>query len=157
VLWPGEARLCLTSIFGEPAVRRVATGADLDRWGVDLATAKARLSEGAAAQVAKAVTVPIAGMEPASWLRLQDPNGWAAAGVLRPELLAERLGGLPIRVAVPAAGVLVAWRTEDPEVDRVMAVGVRELHEQQGGPVTDHVWQWDGRSWTPFGRAVQVR
>jgi hypothetical protein len=154
-LWPGEARVCVR--FESGGARRVATRADLERWQVEPEALRAAMAEASAAHLQRAVLVPIPGMEPASWLRLTDPDGWAAAGVLRPDLLAERLGGLPVRVAVPAAGVLVAWRTADPDVDRVMAIGVREIHDQQGGPVSDHVWQWDGRAWTPFGRAVEAR
>ena len=159
-LWPAEARLCFTvpavANGADAGARRIAKRADLEGWQVDLPKLHAAMAEAAAPHVAKGVMVPIVGMEPASWLRLTDPNGWAAAGVLRPDLLAEKLGGVPIRVAVPASGMLVAWRSADPNVDRVMAIGVRELHEQQGGRVSDHVWSWDGKTWTPFGRAVKT-
>lgn len=150
VLWP-EALVCLR--VWEDGKRRWASSADLARWGVDLPAARQALAEAAARHVRSAPFVPIDGME-ARYLRIADGDGWAAAGLLRPDLLAERLGGLPLRVAIPADSVLVAWRDQGPEVDKVMAVGVRELFERQPGPVTPKVYQWDGTRWTPFGQAV---
>jgi hypothetical protein len=150
VVWP-EALLCLR--VWEDGGRRWASTRDLERWGIGLPAARASLAEAARTHVESAPLVPIEGMA-AKYLRLADGDGWAAAGLLRPDLLAERLGGLPLRVAIPSQGVMVAWRAQGPEVDKVMAVGVRELFEQQPQPVTPKVYQWDGARWAPFGEAV---
>ncbi|MEQ1502962.1 MAG: hypothetical protein ABMB14_12065, partial [Myxococcota bacterium] len=127
--------------------------ADLRAWTVSAGDLRATVATRSDAAVAGAELVPIAGMN-ASYLRLVDADGWAAAGALRPELVAARLGGGAIRVAVPAQSVLVAWRVGDPAIDTVMAVGVRELFEQQPGPVSPKIHTWDAGRWTPFGEAV---
>jgi hypothetical protein len=34
-----------------------------------------------------------------------------------------------------------------------MAVGVRELYDEQDGSVSPYIFAWDGKKWTPFGEA----
>ena len=90
----------------------------------------------------------------ASYLKLVDGDGWAAAGALRPDLLAEKVGGLPLRMAMPAEGVLLAWKGGEAEVDRVMAVGVKEMYDQLPGAVSPRIVTWDGAKLAPYGQAV---
>lgn len=151
-LWPEATLLCLR--VWEGGKRRWVVDGDLGRWGIAFQAARDRLAAGAADKISAAELVPIDGM-PASYLRLVDGDGWAAAGVLRPDLVAARLGGGPIRVAVPSENVLLAWRADaGPEVDRVMAIGVRELYEKQPPAVSPKVVSWDGARWIPYGEAV---
>ncbi len=91
---------------------------------------------------------------PHRYLVLATDDGWAAAGLLRPDLVAQRLGGLPIRVAMPAQGLLVAYKPMGPALDRVMAIGVREMHDASERRLSPKVFEWDGTAWSPFGEAV---
>ncbi len=150
-LWPTVSELCFhVSDDGE---RRWVHGEDLARWSVDLDTLRAEVSRRARAHVAEADWVRIEGME-ARYLRVSGGDGWAAAGVLHPEALRQRLGGGPVRAAMPAQGVMVAYRGRSPELDRVMAVGIRELFETLPGSVSPRVFEWAGSGWRPFGLAV---
>lgn len=150
-IWPGTALLCFR--IWENGARRWVGTSDLRKWSTNPAALAEQVRARAAQKLAAAELVPIEGMD-ASYLRLVDGDGWAASGVLRPDVLAERLGGLPIRVAVPADSVLVAWRSQGREIDQVMAVGVRELYDQQKGGVSPQIRQWDGEAWLPFGEAL---
>jgi hypothetical protein len=150
-LWQDIALLCFRT--WEEGKRRWVTASDAASWKTDAKALRALLQEQAPAHAQAAEMVPVQGMN-ASYLRLVDGDGWAAALALRPELLAERLGGLPVRVAMPAEGVLVAWKVGAPELDQVMAVGVREMYEQMSGAVSPRVVTWDGKKYTPFGQAI---
>ena len=114
---------------------------------------RSRVDVEAAAVVGRAAWVRVGGMAH-RYLSLTTPDGWAVAGLLRPDVLSKRLGGVPIRVAMPAQGLLVAWKPSCFELDRVMAVGVRELYEEQPRRLSPKVFQWDGTSWSAFGQAV---
>jgi hypothetical protein len=150
-LWQDIALLCFRTWEG--GKRRWVTASDAASWKTDAKAMRALLALQAAAHVQRAEMVPVSGMS-ASYLRLVDGDGWAAALALRPDLLAERLGGAPVRVAMPAEGVLVAWKVGTPELDQVMAVGVREMYEQMKGAVSPRVVTWDGAKFVPFGQAI---
>lgn len=149
--WPGLALLCYR--VWEGSRRRWVTRSDLAGWGVDLPSLHAAVADASKVSIGAAELVGVEGMD-ARYLRLVDGDGWAAVGFLHPEGVAQKLGGVPIRVAVPAEGVLVAWRPDGLDLDRVMSVGVRELFDAQPGGVTPVVMQWDGRAWLPFGQAT---
>jgi hypothetical protein len=148
--WPEVASLCFR--VWDKGKRRWVVGGDLQAWGVDEPALKAAATAGAEAKIRAAELVPIGGTK-ASYLRLVDGDGWAAAALLRPDIVAERLGGGPIRVAVPADSVVVAWKVQGDDIDRIMAVGVRELYDQTKGPVSPKIETWDGAKWEPFGEA----
>lgn len=152
-IWPDTALLCFR--LWENGKRRWVGESDLRAWRTNVAALEAQVAAHAGPKLQAAELVPIEGMN-TTYLRLVDGDGWAAAGLLHPELLAERLGGLPIRVAVPNDTVLVAWKAQGKDVDQVMAVGVRELYDQQSGGVSPQIRQWDGESWLPFGQALPV-
>lgn len=141
----------------ERTARRFVTGADLAAWGTDAPTLLRAVAGEAAPALARAELVPIEGT-PDRYLRLVDHDGWAAVGLLRPDLVAARLGGGPIRVAVPNEDVLLAWPVRDvtapTPLDRVMAVGVREWFDRAPDQVSPRVLTWDGATWTSFGEAV---
>ena len=149
-LWPGQALLCFR--VWEKKKRRWVTEADLASWAVtvdDLAAATRThakdLIEGGLETVAVEGTTD-------SYVRFSDGDGWAASVALAPDVIAAKLG-LPFLAAIPAEGVFVAWSPGKPELDYIMAVGVRELHDQQDGSVSPKVHAWDGQRWTPFGEA----
>jgi hypothetical protein len=137
----------------EKGSRRWVTTGDLQRWGTDLPTLRAALQDHARAKVAAAPLVEVEGAHE-RYLRLVDGDGWAAAGLLAPDAIALRLGGTPVRVSFPAEGVLVAYRPAGPELDRILAVGARELYDTQQGSVSPAIFTWDGRAWTTFSEAL---
>lgn len=150
VLWKDHALLCFR--VWEKDRRRWVTEADLKAWSTTTADLGAAVAGSAAKVLTERVEkVPVDGSE-ATYLRLRDGDGWAASGVLAPHVLAKRLG-VPYLAAIPAEGVFVAWKHGTPELDHIMAVGVREMHDEQDGGVSPYIYAWDGAKWTPFGEA----
>lgn len=149
---PGAVLLCFR--IWEDGARRWVTRDDLQRWGLATSDLRSALTTEAQRRIGAAEQIAIEGG--GSYLRLADGDGWAAAGVLAPAAIAARLGPetVVIRVALPAEGVLLAWRAGDADLDHVMAVGARELHDAQPASVSPAVFTWDGRVWTSFGEAV---
>ncbi len=149
-LWPRHASLCFRVWDG--GARRWVVRADLARWGTDVDGLRDQVQPKAAARLSEAEVATVDGMA-STFLKHVDGDGWAAAGVLDPPALAARLGGPPIRVAVPSGSVLLAWKAGDTALDTVMAIGVTELYEQQAGGVAPNVFTWDGEEWRSFGVA----
>lgn len=154
-LWPEQALLCFQVTEGNTR-RWVHTG-DLEAWKVDaegLRTLVEERSRAALATSPRRTRVP--DMDAWYWVSAEG-DGWAAAGLLHPEMLAERMGGAPILVSAPVVGALIAWHPGDAELDKVMAVGIRKMFEREPSPVTPVVHQWTGDRWVPFGEAVPSR
>lgn len=136
--------------------RRWVTEADAIAWK----TTPTGLREALAPKVAEILALNpqpmlIAGMVEQYWI-LSDSDGWAVAPLLDHGALAKRMGAsetTPIRVAVPRAGVFLAWLPGSAEVDQVMAVAVREYYEAAEDAVTPMVYAWSGGRWRPFGTA----
>jgi hypothetical protein len=149
-LWEGYSLLCFR--VWERKVRRWVTVDDLEAWSVTVGDLETAVAVRAREMVSTGVeAVAVDGMT-STYLRLTDGDGWAASGGLVPEGLTKRLG-IPFLAAIPAEGVFVAWAHGDPELDHVMAVGVRELYDEQPGGVSPFVHAWDGQKWLPFGEA----
>lgn len=150
-LWKDEALICFK--VEEKGKRRFVLMSDLTKWGVDLpalrTTVAARAKAALANQPAK-TAVP--GTDKSYWVSAEG-DGWAAAGVLLPEVLADKLGG-PFYVAVPTDKVLLAWRPGDSELDTIVAVGAKEMYDAAEWPVTAVVHQWTGTGWVAFVEAV---
>lgn len=150
---PDEVQLCFR--VWEDGRRRWVTTADLAAWDTTLEVVAAEVTKAARERDVPVERIPIDGMAP-SYLRLRDGDGWAAAALLSPARLVDALGGTPILVGVPTEGVAVAWRAGDPEVDHVMTVGVRELHDAGPAAVTATVHAWTGTQFVRFGRADPI-
>ena len=71
--------------------------------------------------------------------------------LLHPEWLG--LVGEEVLVAVPARGALVVWTPGDSEVDKVVAVGARQMFEQLDHPVSPLVLRYDAEGWSVWGQA----
>lgn len=154
VAWSSTALMCFRVWEGEQ--RRFVHASDLAVWGTTVAALHELVAKQVETHLAEATLEPVEGTD-RHYLRLLDGDGWTAAGVLRPDLVAARLGGAPIRVAAPVQGALVAWRAEGDELDRIMAVGAKEIHDRGPQAVSPYVWQWDGKVWLPFGEAIPSR
>lgn len=125
---------------------------DLEAWRVTVAELRSVVARRAVAEVGRAESVPVVGT-PHRYLRATDEQGWAAAAVLAPQAVVERLGGA-FRLAVPAQGLVVAYRLDGADLDRIMAVGVRELYESQPRSITPSLFTWESGGWRGFGEAV---
>lgn len=150
-LLPGTVLLCFR--VWEDGKRRWVDAADLPKWDVTTGALRAHVTAAAEAQLEAAEWVPVAEME-ARYLRHVDGDGWAVSGLLAPHALATRLGAESLRAAIPAQGVLLAWAPGSTDLEKVMAVGAREVFDGQSDRITPKVYQWDGTAWLPFGEAV---
>ena len=151
-LWAGEAQLCFRK--GKGAVGYV-TVADLAAWEVDAPALVAELRQRSADKVeAQLRAVDIEGMSARYWIATGE-DGWAAALVLHPDRVAQAIGS-PSLFAAPADGILLAGRGGDPQVDKVVTVGVKEIHASQAGSVSTVVHRWTGAEWTPWAEAVKA-
>lgn len=151
VLWPRETLVCFRVQEGNK--RRFVTEADLAQWAVDVVALRAAVTQRAREKlVDQPKSATIEGTQKTYWTSAEG-DGWSAAGVLAPELVAMRLGG-PFMVAVPTDRVLLAWRPGDPDLDKIMAVGVKEMFEAADWPVTAVVHRWDGARFTAYVEAV---
>ncbi len=153
-IWPDQVRLCFRIWEGKSR-----------RWMVESETATAGIRPedlrghvlGQGTRILTALEeVHVDGMPHTYW-QLRDGDGWAVLGALQPAEVARRMGAREaIHMALPAQGVLVAWAAGTPELDHVMAVGVREMYEQMSDVVSPVIHTWDGESWSAFGEAKPV-
>jgi hypothetical protein len=158
--WPGLALLCFRvwePVPGDAArrSRRWVSSADLTAWGIDAAGLQAAVDARARTQIAAATSRQIVGMK-GSYLEIVDGDGASAAALLHPDLLAARLGGPPIAVALPSDAVMLAWKPGGDDVDLAMAVGVHEVFTAAETPVTEVVHLWDGAAWTAWAMTQPV-
>lgn len=148
-------RLALCYTWVEAGVRRYVTRAELAAWGLDREALRARAVAGAAGRVGASRPAPVA-VEGGGQYRLSaEGDGWDVAALLQPEALRAQLGGQPV-VAVPQRNTLLAWRSGDAELDTIMAVGVKRMHEAAEAPVSPLLYAWDGDSWEVWGEAKRT-
>lgn len=127
--------------------RRYVTQADLAAWSTD--TAGLRTQAGSAHgpdTLLQKQTLDTGEV----WWEARGPD--AAAVLLHPEWLAG-VGATPV-VAVPAKGVVVAWNAGDADLDKIMAVGVRQMFDSLEHPVSPVVFRWSGSAWVRWGQAT---
>ena len=77
-------------------------------------------------------------------------DGHDALGLLIPEVIEAAVGG-PAVVAVPRAGVLLAWRPGDADLDKILAVGVRRIADEAPAVISSRIYRWDGSRWLIWG------
>lgn len=149
-LWLNQAELCFRLDDGNR--RRFVTERDLRSWGVTLPQLREEMDRRAVEVLQrKPEKRQITGMSASYWM-INDPS-WAAAGLLQPATLAEQLGTSTLFVALPVDTVLLAWIPGDPEVDKVMAIAVRELHDGGDSNISAVVHKWANGRWSTFGEA----
>ncbi|MEZ4323174.1 MAG: hypothetical protein R3F61_37265 [Myxococcota bacterium] len=144
-LLPEHALLCFRVWEGQK--RRWVTVADLTAWQTDLDALVSHVTKGAQKVLENEPTAQKVVDMDAVYHDLRDGDGWAVAPLVAGSR--EKL----VRVAIPSTGVFLTWEAGSPELDRVMAVGVREIYEASEDAVTPmvHVWR-DGR-FVPFVQA----
>ncbi len=123
-------------------------------WGLDLAAIEQAVSAAAAsALTSRPVRAEIADMPGHVYWASQVGDGYDAAGLLHPGILAEIAGTTPV-IGVPAVGTFLMWIPGDPELDKVMAVGIRRIFESAPYPVSDKVYRWHNSAWRVWGEVV---
>ncbi len=142
-------QLCV--VVEDGGTRRLASMADVDRWGGlrgALAHAKAAADDAAAGFID--ATVP--DMPGATYRVRSRRDGLDTALVARPDLL-PRVAEGPVVVGFPDAHTTLVWTPGNAERDKVLAVAVRKAWEVAERPVSPMVYRWNGESWTPWGAA----
>ena len=86
------------------------------------------------------------------WWQVEAKDGRESFIFLNPTWL-DRVGDLAV-VAMPAAGVVIAWQSGDDANDKIMAVGVRALYDQAEAPVTPKIFRHSDEGWTVWGELV---
>lgn len=79
-------------------------------------------------------------------------DGYDMAALLHPEALSASIGATPV-IGVPGRGALIAWVPGDRELDTMVAVGIKTMHEQAAFPVSDKLYQYTDGEWTIWGEA----
>lgn len=142
---------CLTLVT--PDGWRYATVSDVKAWKMTSEQAHRQAAERLRAMSVKdrlkAQTVQ--GV-PGAYFAARLDDGQDAAPLLVPERLAAHLGGPPV-VAIPAQGALVAWVPDNPELDTVVAVGVRRMYEASDHAISPRIYRWGKDGWMVWGEA----
>lgn len=148
--WESEARLCFRVVHGNR--REWVTTQHLKRWGVSFEELKSIVIKRSKASASRQLKpVQIGGMEQ-TYFVASNENGWASAVLLHSSVLGT-VSQQNVFAAVPAHGMVLVWEGGNPEVDKILAVGVRELYESKSGGVTPIVYRWSGAEWVAFGEA----
>jgi hypothetical protein len=149
--WTDQAKLCFRIVHGDR--RQWVTESHLGPWGVDFDGLKKTVVENGALAIHRQLKpVPIPGMSEQYWLASNEA-GWSAGVLLQPTAFAAVGSGTNLMAAVPAHGIVLLWQGGNPEVDKVVAIGVREIYATEAGAVTPLIYWWTGSDWTVFGEA----
>jgi hypothetical protein len=83
-------------------------------------------------------------------------DGWDSAALLHPKRLELLLGAKPL-VAVPQSGMFLFWREDNPQLNKAVAVGVKEIYNQSSHPVSPYIYHWSQGKWLVWGEAVEQK
>ena len=145
--------LCFTFLEGE--TRRYVTKADLKAWSLDREVLRAKALAGAAGKVGSGRPAATSVEGGGSYWLSAESDGWDVAALLQPEVLAKVTGAPRPVVAVPQRNTLLAWNPGVEELDTILAVGVRRMHDAAEKPVSPLLYRWDGTRWQVWGEAIQ--
>jgi hypothetical protein len=144
---------CLTKLEGDRW--RYSTVADLQAWGLSSAQAHTQAAAYLRklpldSRLKKQTVQGVAG----AYFSGRADDGRDVAPLLTPDALQTFLGGSVV-VALPAQGAVIAWVAGRPELDKVMAVGVRKIYDQASHPITPRIYRWGKEGWEVWGEAVK--
>ena len=153
--WPGTALLCYRVVDGDKL--RWVTRADLKRWEIDGEMLRAQVEAASKEALAglDVSTTPVPDMRGASYWSVVEKGGWAAAPLLAPAEFAASRGITNFLAVAPTADITLAWAEGQAELDKVMAVGAREMFEAEAGGVSPVVYRWSGGHWLPYAEAKE--
>ena len=86
------------------------------------------------------------------WWQVEAQDGREALVFLHPAWLT--VVGEQAVVSAPSKGVVLAWESGDPENDKIMAVGVRALYDQEESPVSPKIFRYTTKGWVVWGEMV---
>ena len=72
--------------------------------------------------------------------------------MVTPEILTA-LAPVPVVVAWPVPGIVVAWVPGNPSLDRVLSVGVAKMAEESNHPISTKVYRYANEEWSVWGEA----
>ena len=81
-------------------------------------------------------------------------DGWDPVSLLHPQFLRSLIGG-DFLVAIPEAGTFLCWKKGSAELNKIMAVGVREQYNASVHPVSPYLFEWEKGGWQVWGSAVK--
>ena len=127
-------------------VRRYVTTADLAAWDMDLHELRVHAADALTENPLKRIDIDGGG----HYFQSAAPTGREATVLLHPEWLGE--GRV---VGVPSRGVVVVWTPGDEQLDKMVSVGVTQMHSQLPHPITPVVIQPSEEGWKKWGEAKQ--
>ena len=153
--WPGAALLCYRVVDGEKL--RWVTRADLINWEIDSTTLRSQVESAAKTALPglEVSTARVPEMAGASYWSVAEKGGWAAAPLLAPAEFAAARGVTDFLAVAPTADITLAWPQGHAELDKVMAVGAREIFEAESGGVSPVVYRWSDGHWLPYAEAKE--
>ncbi|MEC7949195.1 MAG: hypothetical protein VX265_16620 [Myxococcota bacterium] len=135
----------------EDGRRRLATAADLDAHGGQVAASRKAASIGRAALAGLSeMSVP---EMPGRTIHVRSVgDGLDSALVAAPDAVHARFGASTV-MAFPDVTTTLVWNRGDPDLDKMLAVAVRRAWEAADRPVSPRVYRWDGESLVEWAAA----
>jgi len=131
--------------------RRWVTQGDLVDWGLSLPQVEAKAREALTKNPLRRQQVHGGSRH---YFVVDSLPGRESLILLHPEWLVE-VGRNPV-IAIPARDAVLAWNLGDDELDKIMAVGIRKLHETSDVPVSRKIMAWDGAAWVVRGEVADA-
>ena len=151
-LWDGQAHLCFRLIHGKK--REWVTVEHLRNWNVSYDGLKSSVFDQGREHIKQQLKpVEVEGVNKRYWVATND-SGWASAVLFSPDVFYGTMQSSSVLAAVPAHGIVLMWPAGDPELDKIVAVGVREIYSTRAGAVSPVIYRWTGAAWVPFVEAV---
>lgn len=152
-VWTGAMQVCFRIKDG--SVMRFVDDSDLAAWGVDAAGLRSEMTERAKQRLPTQVaSTDIADMPGHKYWYTSGEAGWECGPLLVPGALTALVGG-PVLVAMPRADVLIAWAAGNEDLDRVMAIGIREMHDAGEG-LSAVVYEYGDSGWAAAFEATRA-
>ena len=130
------------------------TQKDIKKWkiGVEQIHAKAKQKAFSQVQDSRFRFEKISNMSSGYWIS-DKKDGWDAAALLHPKRLRQLLGRKAL-VAIPQAGTFIFWEAGNPMLNKIMAVGIREIYDNSNHPVSSSIYHHKDGKWIVWGEAV---
>ena len=85
------------------------------------------------------------------WVRDLD-DGLEGLVMVKPDSL-KKLAPVPLVVAWPVPGVVIAWVPGNPSLDQVLSVGVAKMVAESNHPISSKMYRFEQGEWAVWGEA----
>lgn len=85
------------------------------------------------------------------WVRELD-DGLEGMVMVKPDAL-KQLAPVPLVVAWPVPGIVIAWVPGNPSLDQVLSVGVAKMVAESNHPISAKLYRFDQGEWAVWGEA----